>query len=93
LLSKFGNARLQNDEGWLEIKAKSETRKSKTYDINDYNEIKRLMKSILDGLFGEGAWSPVNHEQPIKAALFEMSEKRDRKIRLRMSKEQIEIQG
>jgi len=91
LLSKFGNARLHDDEGWLEIKAKGETRKSKTYDINDYNEIKRLMKAMLDGLFGEGAWSAVNHEQPLKAALFEMSKKRDRKIRLRIPKERIEI--
>jgi len=91
LLSKFANARVNDREGWLEIKAKGETRKSKTYDINDYNEIKRLMKSILDGIFGEGVWSPVNHEQPIKAALFEMSEKRDRKIRLRIPKERVKV--
>ncbi|MEM6803510.1 MAG: hypothetical protein AAF696_19035 [Bacteroidota bacterium] len=78
-------------EGWLEIKPKSESRSEKVYDIQDHNEIKRLLIVLLDHLFGKGNWTKKLHEQPLRAALFEMSEKRERKIRLKIPAEQIRI--
>ena len=78
-------------EGWLEIKPKSESRPNKTYDIHDHNEVKRLLSAFLDGLFGKGNWTKDLHEKPLKEAFFEMSEKRERKIRLKLSAENIKL--
>lgn len=83
--------RKKEGEGWLEIKPKSETRPQKTYDIQDHNEVKRLLSSLLDGLFGKGHWTKDLHERPLKEALFEMSEKRERKIRLKLLPEKITL--
>ena len=82
LLVLFINKRLSDGEGWLEIKPKSDSRSGRVYDINDHNEIKRLTSSILDGIYGKGLWSKVEHEVPLKSILFEMSSQRERKIRL-----------
>lgn len=92
ILEKFVDKKKNTQEGWLEIKPKSKSRDGKTYDINDYNEIKRLTHSLLDGLFGKNAWSKEQHEKPLKEALFEVSKNRDRKIRLSVSKERLALE-
>ncbi len=81
LFLKFAQNKKDHIDDWLEIKPKNfDTNKS--YDINDYNEIKRLLVAILDGIFGKENWTRDHHLQPLKNTLFEMSEKRERKIRL-----------
>lgn len=84
LMSRFISKRIEED-GWLEIKPKSDSRSGKLFDINDHNEIKRLVAAILDGIYGKGLWSRVEHEVPLKSILFEMSSQRERKIRLLIS--------
>jgi hypothetical protein len=91
LLLKFAKRKVANGEDWLEIKPKSNPSPNKTYDINDHNEIKRLMTALLDGVFGKGTWTKENHEQPLKATLFELSENRERKIRLAIPIENITL--
>lgn len=88
LFLKFANAKLHQNDNWLEIKPKNYDSR-KVYDINDYNEIKRLLVALLDSVFGKGNWTKDKHLIPLKTALFEMSEKRERKIRLALSKAQI----
>jgi len=90
-LSALFAQRKKEGEGWLEIKPKSESRPSKTYDIQDHNEVKRLLNALLDSLFGKGNWTKDLHGTPLKETLFEMSEKRERKIRLRLSSENIKL--
>ena len=80
-------------EGWLEIKPKSESRPEKNYDIQDHNEIRRLIHALLDGIFGKGNWTRNLHEQPLRQALFEMSEKRERKIRLALPAANVTLPG
>ena len=81
LFLKFAVNKKENRDNWLEIKPKNfET--SRSYDINDYNEIKRLLVALLDGIFGKENWTRDHHLQPLKKSFFEMSEKRKRKIRL-----------
>lgn len=82
LFIKFAKRKLESEDAWLEIKPKSAHLSKRTFDINDYNEVKRLLHALLDGLFGKQNWTPEHHLNPLKNALFEMSEKRDRKIRL-----------
>lgn len=91
LMSKFISAKLSDDEGWLEIKPKTDTRSGKVFDINDHNEIKRLVSSILDGIYGKGLWSKTKHEIPLRNILFEMSSNRERKIRLSLPSSNLEI--
>jgi len=90
LLYKFAG-RKQKDDGWLVIKPKSLPWDPDKHDIKDYNQIKRLLSTLLDGVFGKDSWSKELHEEPLKANLFEISEKRDRRIRLRIPRERIEI--
>ena len=82
LFHKFAERRKNNTDDWLEIKPKNFEGSTRTYDIKDHNEIKRLLFAILDGLFGKENWSKEHHLIPLKNTLFEMSEKRERKIRL-----------
>lgn len=82
---------LQND--WLEIKPKSESRTGKTYDIKDHNEIKRMTHAILDGVFGKLMWTKEQHEGPLKNSFFEMSEKREGKIRLKIPASNITLKA
>jgi len=89
LFLKFAKSKANSKEDWLEIKPKNDERSSRTYDINDHNEIKRLTAALLDGIFGKGSWTKNQHELPLKATLFEMSEKRDQKIRLRVPADNI----
>lgn len=91
LLSKFVTRKLSNDEDWLEMKPKNFNHSSKIFDINDYNEVKRLLVALLDGVFGKDSWTVDHHLNPLKTTLFEMSEKRNRKIRLKIPKENISI--
>lgn len=91
LLSTFMSKKINDGEGWLEIKPKSDSRTGKQFDINDYNEIKRLISSILDGIYGKGLWSKTEHELPFKSILFEMSSQRERKIRLQVPTSNLEI--
>ena len=77
-------------DDWLEIKPKNFD-VSKDYDINDHNELKRLLEALLNGLFGKKNWTKDKHYEPLKTTLFEMSENRERKIRLRIPKENILI--
>ena len=90
LLTSFAEKRKGDSNDWLEVKPKNAIR-SRTYDIQDYNQIKRLIHALLDGLFGKGNWTRNKHEEPLKEALFEWSQDRDRKIRLRLPKSNIHI--
>ena len=91
LLLKFAERRKNVADDWLEIKPKNSIHHKKDYDINDHNEIKRLLFALLDGLFGKGNWTQDHHLKPLKAALFEMSAQRERKIRLAVPAENISI--
>lgn len=82
LLLKFARRRKNGSNDWLEIKPKGSVFSGKNFDINDYNEIKRLLIALLDGIFGKENWTRDHHLKPLKNTLFEMSEKRERKIRL-----------
>lgn len=84
LLHRFAYQKKNGQDPWLEIKPKNEPRSGKTYDINDHNEIKRLLTAMLDGLFGKNAWSKEHHFVPLKNSLFQMSSNRDRKIKLKL---------
>ena len=92
LLLKFAKLRLSTENGWLEIKPKDVRKSSKTYDIKDYNELKRLLHALLDGIYGPALWSKEQHYIPLKTSLFEMSEKRDRKVRLKLLPHQIIVE-
>jgi len=83
LLHRFAVVRCSEQDDWLEIKPKQPISK-KAYDIKDYNEVKRLLVALLDGLYGKGNWTKELHMQPFKETLFELSKKRERKIRLRV---------
>ncbi|WP_347925405.1 hypothetical protein [Pontimicrobium sp. SW4] len=91
LLSKFAKRKISNNDDWLEIKPKNFSHSNRVFDINDYNEVKRLLIALLDGVFGKDSWTIDHHLNPLKMTLFEMSEKRDRKIRLKIPKENISI--
>lgn len=91
LLYKFAENKKSPSDGWMEIKPKNFDSGKRTYDINDYNEIKRLLFTLLDGLFGKGNWTREHHLNPLKSVLFEMSEKRERKIRLAIPSENITL--
>ncbi len=88
LLKTFATRRKEG-EGWLIVKPKQLPFNPDHHDIKDYNQVKRLLHAILDNVYGKDLWSKEQHEEPLKAELFEGSEKRDRKIRLRIDREQI----
>ncbi len=91
LFLKFAIRKKENGDDWLEIKPKNFENNQKKYDINDYNEIKRLLISLLDNIFGKDNWTKNLHLNPLKNTLFEMSEKRERKIRLSIPESNISI--
>ncbi|MBS9463914.1 hypothetical protein KIM67_15945 [Flagellimonas sp. 389] len=91
LLLKFAERKKEDTDDWLEIKPRGDTLSGKKFDINDYNEIKRLLHSLLDGIFGKENWTRNHHLNPLKNTLFEMSEKRERKIRLAVPKDNISL--
>ena len=89
LLLEFARRRKNEENSWLEIRPKNFSSQDKTYDIGDYNQIKRLLTALLDGLFGKENWSREQHLIPLKNTLFEMSESRNRKIRMILPPENI----
>ncbi len=91
LFRLFASRKLDETEGWLEIKPKN-FEMDKTYDINDHNELKRLIAALLDGLFGKHNWTKEKHYVHLKASLFEMSKHKERRIRLLLPKENITIE-
>jgi len=91
LFLTFAERRKSTSEDWLEIKPKSSVQPNREYDINDHNEIKRLLFALLDGLFGKGNWTQDHHLKPLKDSLFEMSAQRERKIRLAVPSENITL--
>lgn len=92
LLKTFAERKVNTESGWLEIKPKNFDT-SKNYDINDHNELKRLVEALLNGLFGNDNWTKEMHFTPLKNTLFEMSENRERKIRLLLPKENLRIEN
>ena len=81
LLKLFSDKVIAN-ENWLEIKPKNDPRPKVVYDISDHIEIRRLLHQLLDGLYGKNNWSKEKHELPLRAELFHISDRRDRKIML-----------
>jgi len=91
LFLKFARQKEREGEDWLEIKPKNRGPRDKVYDINDHNEIKRLLVALLDGIFGKDKWLKNLHGQSLKTTLFEVSDKRNRKIRLRLPSRNISL--
>ncbi|MEL6556938.1 MAG: hypothetical protein AAFQ94_02065 [Bacteroidota bacterium] len=89
LLTFAGNRKDGKD--WLVIKPKNDPHTDKDYDIRDHNEIRRLNQALTEGIFGKNQWSKEKHELPLKSALFDLSENRNRKIRLAIPPENIFI--
>ncbi len=90
LMLKFAQRRLQGSD-WLEIKPKNDPLGNKEYDINDHNQIKRLVEALLDGIFGKGCWTREHHQLPLRETLFEFSLQRSRLVRLRLPAENIKV--
>lgn len=90
LFLTFAARKIEGTE-WLEIKPKNDPKSDRTYDIKDHNEIRRLINALLEGIFGKGNWTKEQHEIPLKSTLFEMSEKRERKVRLTIPAQNITI--
>jgi len=91
LLLRFAHRRVHDPDGWLEIKPKSESRSGKQYDIQDHNEVKRLLVGILNGLFGKGSWSEQQHFVPLKTTFLESAPDQARKVRLRIPRANISL--
>ena len=91
LLSRFIKEAKKSQE-WLEIKPRSEKRPNKHYDIHDHNEIKRMLSSVLDQIYGREMWTKTEHFDPLKEALFELDKENSRKIRLKISSEQLSLE-
>lgn len=92
LLAKFITQAQVTDNPWLEIKPKSEHRTGKSYPIKDHNEIKRLISSILDGIYGKDVWDNSQHYIPLKESLFDMSKSRERKIKINIPSENMNVE-
>ena len=69
--------------GWLEIQPKTAVKRD--YDIKDYNEIGRIIDTILPNL--EDLQSPPLDKTVLKEVLFEYG--KSRRIRLRVAPEDI----
>lgn len=91
LLEKFIARRTNTEDGWLEIKPRRSI-PGKVYDIHDYNEVKRLLQALLDGIYGKKEWSKEREESTWKEVLFELSPNRERKIRLRLFPNQVSLE-
>lgn len=90
LLLKFAENKLSGDD-WLIIKAKNDDRNNSNYDISDHNQVKRIIIALLDQLHGKDQWGMTQHYLPLKNAIFQLSNEKERRIRLALSKEQVEI--
>lgn len=74
--------------GWLEIQPKTAVKKE--YDIKDYNEINRILDTILQTLQTSGTQGTFD-KTALKEALFEYGKRR--RIRLRLAPEHIELEA
>lgn len=90
LLFKFAQA-LKSNDPWLEIKPKNDPRQNRAYDINDHNEIKRLIDNLLDEIHGKSNWEPSVERPFLKDALFEFSPDERRKVKLRIAEKRINL--
>lgn len=91
LLLKFAQKKLVSPEDWLVIKPKNDSRLNATYDINDHNQIKRIVTTLLDQLHGKDKWTMQQHYTPLRNALFQISTDKERRIRLAIPMEQITV--
>ncbi|MEO1625005.1 MAG: hypothetical protein AAFV25_07595, partial [Bacteroidota bacterium] len=94
LLHKFASLKKRDEEGWLEIKPKNDSRPNKVYDIQSHNQLIRLLASIEEQIDQQ---QPVETDsekldrKQLKNLLFETSTERDRLIRLRIPSERISL--
>ena len=89
LLLKFASKRqeaLNDKDSWLEIQPKSA--KKGAYDIKDYNQINRILDTILNETKGPENWSIDEDRNYLKQVLFEYN---SRKIRLKVAPENITL--
>ena len=91
LLLRFAHRKDEEGEGWLDIRPKNDPRANRQYDINDANEYIRLIDNILEGVAGQTNGEVALSRAQLKQALFEQSDKRDGKIRLRLPAANITI--
>lgn len=88
LLQKFAEKKIQGENNWLEMRPKS--RKDGLYDINDYNEINRILEPILNSTFDGKNWSSEDRNQ-LKQAIFDYHQ--NRKIQLRIDPKNITLEN
>ena len=62
-----------------------------SFDISDHNQIKRIVTTMLDQLHGKDNWTAEQHYTPFRNALFEVSSEKERRIRLAIPKEQLDL--
>ena len=89
LLQKFAQRRSKEapDGGWLKMKPKGMDTK---HDISSYNQMKSIFKEILNHQHGKDNWS--NHDlNYIRKALIEKHPQKDGYYRLRMIKDNIDL--
>lgn len=90
LLLKFAQKKLEKDP-WLIIKPKNDKRSNASFDISDHNQIKRIVTAMLDQLHGKDDWTMEQHYTPFRNALLELSSEKERRIRLAIPKEQLDL--
>ena len=89
LFKKFAERICQADtpkETWLEIQPKSN--KAGHYDLKDYNQINRILDTILNEHKDQSNGSPEANRDYLKQALFEYN---NRKIKLKVAPENIDL--
>lgn len=91
LLLKFAQKKIGQEEAWLIIKPKNDKRNNVNFDISDHNQVKRIVTAMLDQLHGKDNWATEQHYTPLRNALFEMSAEKERRIRLALSREQLDL--
>ncbi|MEL6717354.1 MAG: hypothetical protein AAFP82_01425 [Bacteroidota bacterium] len=91
LLLRFAQRKVEDKEAWLIIKAKNDKRNNTNFDISDHNQVKRIITALLDQLHGRGNWTTEQHYTPFRNALFELSSEKERRIRLAIPQEQIDL--
>ena len=91
LFLKFAQKRVQaqqEKDAWLEMQPKSNIN-NKEYDLRDYNQINRILDTILNDVYGAENWTAENERNHLKQVLFEY---KNRKIRLNIAPENITTQ-
>ncbi|MEN0047369.1 MAG: hypothetical protein AAF806_09955 [Bacteroidota bacterium] len=90
LFLKFAQKKKEED-AWLVIKPKNDKRDKVNFDISDHNQIKRIVTAMLDQLHGKDSWTTEQHYTPFRNALFELSSEKERRIRLAIPREQLDL--